>query len=85
MWPYAKKGLKKGDYKETQPPLMTDAPRPSPRDTGKDGEKRGRFCIRTAYEVFNAKDTSPLGIEGILEGRFIRPGAEIHRIEDPAQ
>ncbi len=34
------------------------------------------FVYRILVEVFNAKDTAPLGIEAILEDEIIRPGAQ---------
>jgi len=86
MAAYAKeKGLKKGDYKKLNLPFDN-------KFHGQAREIRERmaknvedFVYGLLTEVFNAKDTAPLGIEAILKAGSYDLGPKSTRIEDPAQ
>ena len=79
------KGLKKGDYKKLNLPFDNKL-------HGEDRQIRERmaknvedFVYGLLTEVFNAKDTAPLGIEAILKAGSYDLGPKSTRIEDPAQ
>ena len=86
MVAYAReKGLKKGDYKKLNLPFDNKL-------HGEDRQIRERmaknvedFVYGLLTEVFNAKDTAPLGIEAILKAGSYDLGPKSTRIEDPAQ
>ncbi len=86
MVAYAKeKGLKKGDYKKLNLPLdnkLHGQPREIRERMAKNVED---FVYGLLTEVFNAKDTAPLGIEAILKAGSYDLGPKSTRIEDPAQ
>ena len=79
------KGWKKGDYKKLNLPFENVL-------LGQTREVRERmaqavedFTYHLLTEVFNARDTAPLGIEAILRANSHDLGPKCARIEDPAE
>jgi fructose/tagatose bisphosphate aldolase len=81
----AEKGWKAGDYKKLNLPFenrLTGLPADVRERMAKNVEE---FVYRILVEVFNAKDTAPLGIETILKAKSFDPGPKAKRIEDPKE
>ncbi len=81
----AEKGWKAGDYKKLNLPFenrLTGLPIDVRERMAKNVEE---FVYRILVEVFNAKDTAPLGIEAILKTKSFDPGPKAKRIEDPKE
>ncbi len=86
MVAYAKdKGWKAGDYKSLNLPfenkIMAQPAQYRERMAGRVAD----FIYDMMVNVFNAKDTAPLGIEAILEAGSFDLGPKGRRIEDPAE
>jgi hypothetical protein len=78
-------GWKGGNYKKLNLPFENKL-------LGQPEEIRQRMCQRVEEfiytlltDVFNARDTAPLGIEAILQAGSYDLGHKVDRIEDPAQ
>ena len=81
----AEKGWKAGDYKKLNLPFenrLTGLPVDVRERMAKNVED---FVYRILVDVFNAKDTAPLGIEAILKAKSFDPGSKATRIEDPKE
>jgi len=84
MVEYAKKhGLKGGDYKKLNLPFENKL-HAQPREIRERMARRVcDFVYNLLVNVFNAKDTAPLGIEAILKAGSYDLGPKATRIEDP--
>ncbi|MBN2077384.1 MAG: class II fructose-bisphosphate aldolase [Spirochaetes bacterium] len=81
----SEKGWKAGDYKKLNLPFenrLTGLPVDVRERMAKNVEE---FVYHILVEVFNAKDTAPLGIEAILKAKSFDPGPKAKRIEDPKE
>ncbi len=79
------KGWKAGDYKKLNLPFenrLTSLPADIRERMAKNVEN---FVYHILTDVFNAKDTAPLGIEAILKAGSFNPGPKGTRIEDPKE
>ncbi|HEY6001154.1 MAG TPA: class II fructose-bisphosphate aldolase [bacterium] len=78
------KGWKKGDYKKLNLPfenVLLGQPREVRERMAQAVED---FTYHLLVDVFNAKDTAPLGVEAILKAGSHDLGPKCARIEDPA-
>ena len=86
MVAYAKeKGLKGGNYKKLNLPFenkLLSQPKEVRERMTKGVEE---FVYDLLVNVFNAQDTAPLAIEGILEAGSYDLGPKVGRIEDPSE
>ncbi|MGD0398357.1 MAG: class II fructose-bisphosphate aldolase [Syntrophobacteraceae bacterium] len=78
------KGLKKGDYKKLNLPLDNKLHGQAREIRERMAKNVEDFVYGLLTEVFNAKDTAPLGIEAILKAGSYDLGPKSTRIEDPA-
>jgi hypothetical protein len=79
------KGLKKGDYKKLNLPLDNKLHGQAREIRERMAKNVEDFVYGLLTEVFNAKDTAPLGIEAVLKAGSYDLGPKSTRIEDPAQ
>jgi len=79
------KSWKKGDYKNLNLPFenkLLAQPQDIRERMGKAVED---FAYKMMAEVFNSRDTAPLGVEAILKAGSYDLGAKMSRIENPAE
>jgi len=79
------KGLKGGDYKKLNLPFENKL-MGQPREIRERMIKRVEdFVYNMLVNVFNAKDTTPIALDMILEADSFDPGPKVGRIEDPSE
>ncbi len=86
MVEYAKsKKLKAGDYKKLNLPFENKLLRLPPDVRKRMAKGVEDFVYELLTDVFNAGDTAPLAIEGIIQAGGYDLGPKASRIEDPAE
>ncbi|MBN1276973.1 MAG: class II fructose-bisphosphate aldolase [Deltaproteobacteria bacterium] len=84
MVAYAKsKELKAGDYKKLNLPFENKILGQSKAIRDRMSKGVENFVYDLLVNVFNAKDTAPLGIKAILDSGSYNPGPKAQRIENP--
>ncbi len=86
MVTYAKNhGIKGGDYKKLNLPFENKILRQPQQIKERMIKDVENFVYTLLVDVFNAKDTAPLGIEAVLEAGSYNLGSKAERVEDPAE
>jgi fructose-bisphosphate aldolase class II len=78
------KGWKKGDYKNLNLPFENKLLAQPKAVRERMAKRVEEFAFKMMVEVFNAKDTAPLGIAAILSAGSHDVGAKGRLLEDPA-
>ena len=78
------KGWKKGDYKSLNLPFENKLLAQPEAIRERMAKRVEDFAYKMITEVFNSKDTAPLGVEAILKANSADVGHKGSQIEDPA-